>query len=188
MSLGSALSDLRDASAGLDQAVSELVMIVHEDRPAQSQIAMIDHLAEVVSELQGAAVQAAQRVAAISEPRLLAGELWYVDEAVADCAETYWRDLRAFAPVQELRRTAYARGLEWRTWEGSIELSLLRCETPLLHTTNAVRAAWQEVGELLTHYLPHYLPHPPDPAAGASQAPPPSSTDEQPQMSIRRPS
>jgi hypothetical protein len=184
MSLGSALTDLRDASTGLEQAVAELVMIVHEDRPAESGIAMIDHLAETVSELQAAAVQATRRVTAITEPRQLAGQLWYVDEAVADGASTYWRELRAFAPVQELRRTASSRGLEWRTWQRSIELSLLRCEAPLLHTTHAVRAAWQEVGELLTHYLP---PSPPTPTSLRTEPAPPRTTpDEQPQMSTRR--
>jgi hypothetical protein len=177
MSLQSALRDLREATAGFDQAVTELVMIVHEDRPAKSEIAIVDHLAETVSELQADAVLASQRAEAIEDHRHLAGRLWTVDEAIGSCVATYWRDLRSFTPIRELRRTAYSRDLEWRTWQRSLELSMLRCEAPLEHATQAVRAAWQEVGERLDHYLP----------SAPKEAEPDRADDaEQPQMSTRR--
>lgn len=169
MSLGSALIDLGRVTTGLEQAVAELVMIVHEDRPAGSEVAVVDHLAETVSELQAGAVEASQRVGRVRGARMLPDHLAEVDDAVAACATTYWRDLRAFAPLHDLRRTASRRGVEWRTWQQSIELSLLRCETPVLEATRSVRSAWQEVGELLTHYL---IPQ--------------ASTDEQAQLSTRR--
>lgn len=181
MSLSSALHDLEAAASALEDAVAELVMIVHEDRPASSQIAIVDHLAEVVSELQADSVLAGQRLQQLTDPRQLADRLTYVDEAVASCAETYWRELRSFARVSELRRTASSRGVEWRTWQRSLELSLLRCEGPLLRATGAVRSAWQEVGELLAHYLRPATPEP----APVEALPRPHSV-EQPQMSTRR--
>jgi hypothetical protein len=152
--MASALADLRKAATGLGQTVTELVMIVIEDRPSLKVNAFADDLAETVSELQAGAVLAEQRIVAIRDPRRLPDQLWSIDEAVAGCAGTYWRDLRSFTPVRELRRTAANRGNEWRAWQHSVELSLLRCETPLLHATDAVRAAWQEIGELLANYLP----------------------------------
>jgi hypothetical protein len=160
MSLSSALHDLEESTTVLGDAVSELVMIVHEDRPSSSQIAIVDHLAEVVSELQADAVLAAERLRQLTDPRQLADRLPYVDDALAACAETYWRELRAFARVSELRRTAATRGVEWRTWQRSLELSLLRCEAPVLRATAAVRSAWQEIGELLAHYLRPATPEP----------------------------
>lgn len=176
MSLGSAVIDLRNVTSTLEQAVSELVMIAHEDRPVGSEVAIVDHLAETVSELQSAAVLAARHVAEIGGPRALPNHLPDVDEAVAGCSTTYWRDLRSYAVLHDLRRTASRRGVEWRTWQQSIELSLLRCEAPVLQATRSVRSAWQEVGELLTHYLT-----PPGEAAA-----PGAGTDEQAQLSTRR--
>lgn len=176
MSLGSVVIDLHNVTSALDQAVGELVMIVHEDRPAGSEVAIVDHLAETVSELQSSAVLAARRVADVRSSRALPSHLPYVDEAVAGCSTTYWRDLRSFEALHDLRRTASRRGVEWRTWQQSIELSLLRCEAPILQATRTVRSAWQEVGELLTHYL----------TPSVEAAAPGAGTDEQAQLSTRR--
>lgn len=173
MSMGSAVIDLRNVTSALEEAVAELVMISHEDRPAGSEVAVVDRLAETVSELQSAAVEARRQVAEIRGSRMLPAQLPAVEEAVAACSLTYWRDLRSFAPLHDLRRTASRRGVEWRTWQQSIELSLLRCEEPVLQATRTVRSAWQEVGELLTHYL---MP----PVEAVAPAP---DADEQAQLS-----
>lgn len=154
MSMASAIAELKARSAEVAEAVTELVVVVHEDRPASSQIAVVDHLAEVVSELQATAVEVTQIVGGLSEPRQLPAQLEHVDRARATCAVTYWRDLRSYAPIHELRLSASRRDREWRSWERSVEVSLLRCESPITRLGDAIRAAWQEVGELLTHYLP----------------------------------
>lgn len=183
MSMTSALASLRETTADLNQAVAELVMIALEDRPARSEMAIVDRLTETVSELQASAMLAHHRVAAIVDPRALAAGLALVDEAVAACASSYWRDLRAFDPVRELRRTAYSRGLEWRTWQRSLELSAIRCEGPLDRAGQAVRAAWVEVGEHLDGYLPR-LRSPELPPAEPSDV----FTDEASTTNARRPS
>lgn len=154
MSMASAVTDLQARAAEAGQAVGELVVVVHEDRPASSQVAIVDHLAEVVSELQAAAVDVAQLVAAVSEPRQLPAQLPHIDRARTACALVYWRDLRSYVPIHELRLSASRRDREWRSWERSVEVSMQRCEAPIMQLGDAVRAAWQEVGELLTHYLP----------------------------------
>lgn len=152
MSMESAHAELRTRCRDLAQAVTELVTIVHEDRPPGSEVAVIDRLVEVVSELQAAAMRAVEELDNVADSRALPGRLGRVDEAVTECRTTYWRDLASHRPLAALRRAAHEHGREWRTWQRSIELSLARCELALDGAGTAVRAGWQEVGELLTHY------------------------------------
>ncbi len=182
MSLTTALDELRGANSSLAEAVSELVMTVHEDRPLHSEVAVIDNLAEVVSELQASVVQAAAELQDVSDIRQLPNRLPGVDAAIAASGVRYWRDLRSHAAVAELRAAAQRHGVEWRTWQSSLEQSQLRCEEPLLRSAASVRAAWREVGELLSLYLP---------AADATTAPraEPTTADANPRpMTTRRPS
>jgi hypothetical protein len=152
MSLESSHTQLRTRCRDLSQAATELVTIVHEDRPPGSEVAVIDRLVEVVSELQAAAIRATEELDAVADPRALPGRLARIDDAVAECRTTYWCDLASHRPLAAMRRAAHEHGREWRTWQRSIELSLARCELALDGAGTAVRAAWQEVGELLTHY------------------------------------
>ncbi len=154
MSLGTALHDLRVAQVDLRQAVLELTMTVHEDRPLHSGVALIDNFAEVVSEFQGGVAAAGDALEEIPASRLLPAGIGPVDDAVAQSTTRYWRDLRAHDPLARLRLTVRDRGTEWRTWESSVEESLKRCEEPLFLMGASVRAAWREVAELLCLYLP----------------------------------
>ena len=154
MSLSTALSDLQISQTLLRDAVQELVMTVLEDRPRGSEVAAIDHLAEVVSEFQGSVMGAGQELVSISDARGLPLRLADLDAALAAAQTRYWRDLRSHGPVTELRLVSRGRGEEWRTWQISLEQTLLRCEVPLLRAGEAVRHAWREVGELLDLYLP----------------------------------
>jgi len=196
MSLESAQGQLRVRCRELGEAVTELVTIVHEDRPTGSDVAVVDAFTETVSELQSSAMDAAELVDGVPEPRALPARLSRIDEAVAGCAQTYWRDLRAFGPVSELRIAARRGRLEWRTWQRSVEASQLRCELPLLDAQAAVRSAWAEAAELLGLYLPpppamtqtchDQTRHDPDPAtvsavAGTSPTSPSRPTTRRPQ-------
>jgi hypothetical protein len=154
MSLGTALHDLRVAQVDLRQAVLELTMTVHEDRPLHSGVALIDNFAEVVSEFQGGVAAVGDALAAIPGSRQLPASMAAIDASVADSTMRYWRDLRAHDPLARLRLTVLDRGTEWRTWESSVEESLKRCEQPILVMSGTVQAAWCEVAELLCLYLP----------------------------------
>jgi hypothetical protein len=173
MSLSTALHTMRDKVAALNSTVAELVMIVHEDRPTDSELAVVDHLGEVVSELQAGVVEASTELAAIVDTKHLPERLPAIDNALSDCALRYWRDLRRYEARAELRRSARSRGVEWRTWQGSLEASELRCEEPLTGALATVRASWREIGELLCLYLPAPTPvassaSPPTPAGGTN--------------------
>jgi hypothetical protein len=152
MSLESSQAELRTRCRDLAQAVTELVTIVHEDRPHGSEIAVIDALTETVSELQAAAIRADELLAQVEEARSLPSYLASVDGALGQVETTYWRDLVAYRPLVALRRAAHEHGREWLTWQRSIELSLGRCELALTAARTALRSAWSEVSDVLTHY------------------------------------
>lgn len=164
MSMTSALTDLGTALQTLTEAVDELVVTVHEDRPTGSDVAVVDHLVETVSEVQGAVARArtATREAA---PVELARLLPDVDESVDEAVVRYWCDLRAHRPSGHLRRTASERGREWQAWQASVERAQDRCSEPLAAARLAVRRGWQEIGELVSLRL---LPDPGPPAAPES--------------------
>lgn len=174
MTVNLAVRDLRTATTRLAEAVAELVTIAHEDRPAGSQPAVVDHVAEQVSELQGAVVDATRELAAIERPSpsQVVDRMPAVEEALARAALCYWRDLRSYDAAGSLRRAARRDGADWRAWQASVAVSEQRCEQPLLAATAAARAVWLELAELvglwLAHPPPVAVPTPtprPDPAA-----------------------
>ena len=65
MTMSAALQDLRTSTSRLSEAVTELVMIAHEDRPEGSETAAVDAFAEQVSELQASVVLAVHELARI---------------------------------------------------------------------------------------------------------------------------
>jgi hypothetical protein len=176
MSMTTALAELQSANTALQQTIAELVMTVHEDRPCDSDIAAIDALREIVSELQAAAAAAGAEIDSIADVRDLPMVLGRIHEATAECALRYWRDVRAHGALSPLRTAARGRGVEWRTWQGSVEQSELRCEAPLQQSMDSLHTAWREVGELLSLYLKNPTEQPARASASAAS------------MSARRPS
>jgi hypothetical protein len=152
MSLENAVADLRIRCRDLAQAATELVTIVHEDGPSDSRHWVVDQWFEIVSELQAHAVRAQSELDLVADPRTLPARMGRIDEAVAESQLIYWRDLASYRPLALFRRAAREHGTEWRTWQRSVELSLSRCELALNAATASDRAAWREIGELLTHY------------------------------------
>jgi hypothetical protein len=176
MSMTTAFAELQSANSALQQSIAELVMTVHEDRPGDSDIAAVDALCEVVLEVQASAAAAGSVIDSIADVRNLPSALARVHSATSECALRYWRDLRSHGALSRLRTTARRRGIEWRTWQGSVEQSELRCEAPLQRSMESVETAWREVGELLSLYL---LNPTEQPARASASAKP---------MSARRPS
>src|SRR6478609_951885 len=123
MTISLALHDLRDATARLSEAVTELVMIAHEDRPEGSEVAAVDSFAEQVSELQSAVVMAGRVLAAIDGTDQLARRMADVDAAIAAAALRYWRDLRSYDATAAMRQAARRGRADWRSWQVSIEQS-----------------------------------------------------------------
>ena len=150
MSTRSAFDGLHAATSALDSAVAGLTMTTVEDRPVGAELAVVDRLAATVAEVQSSVVLAGQRIAEVLDMGTLPMHLGAIDAAIGASAITFWRDLRSFDAINDLRRATAKRDVEWRAWQQSFELSLLRCEQPLLDATAAVAAAWREIADLLT--------------------------------------
>ena len=161
MTISHALQDLRDSTSRLSEAVTELVMIAHEDRPQGSETAAVDAFAEQVSELQSSVVLAVHELARIEGPARLADRMAFVDRAIATASLRYWRDLRAYDATAAMRQAARRGGPDWRAWQVSIEQSQQRCEQPLIDATSGSRAVWLELAELVSLWLSHAPPTPP---------------------------
>lgn len=177
MTISHALQDLRGSTARLSEAVTELVMIAHEDRPTSSETAAVDAFAEQVSELQSSVVLAGQELADIEGLTRVAERLSLVDQALAAAALRYWRDLRSYDATAALRQAARRGGADWRAWQVSIEQSQQRCEQPLIEATEGARSVWLELAELVSLWLSHAPP-----PGSAAPAPPattalPATTD-----------
>jgi hypothetical protein len=155
MTITLALQQLRDSTGRLSEAVTELVMIAHEDRPQDSEVAAVDHLAEQVSELQSAVITAGRGLAGIEGPAAVAARMPTVDAALAAASLYYWRDLRAYAATAAMRQVARRGAADWRAWQVSIEQSQQRCEQPLEEAAADARAVWLELAELVSLWLSH---------------------------------
>ncbi|MFC4786541.1 hypothetical protein ACT8ZV_18855 [Nocardioides sp. MAHUQ-72] len=177
MTISLALRDLRAATARLSEAVTELVMIAHEDRPDGCEMAAVDHFAEQVSELQSSVVAVSQELAALDGPVPVSRRMPLIDEALAAASQCYWRDLRSYAATAAMRQVARRGGRDWQAWQGSIEQSQQRCEQPLAETAAAARRVWLEVADLVTLWLRHPEPavENTEPGGRATTAPPSSS-------------
>jgi hypothetical protein len=153
MTISLALRDLRDSTRRLSEAVTELVMIAHEDRPAGSDVAAVDQYAELVSELQSEVVAADRHLVGLEGPTALSQRMPLVDAALAATALRYWRDLRSYAAIAAMRQVARRGGPDWRAWQGSVEQSQQRCEQPLLDSLERARQVWLELAELVPLWL-----------------------------------
>lgn len=155
MTISHALQDLRESTDRLSEAVTELVMIAHEDRPDGSDTAAVDAFAEQVSELQASVVLAVHELARIEGPAGIADRMGYVDRAIAAAALRYWRDLRSYDATAAMRQAARRGRQDWRAWQVSVEQSQQRCEQPLIDATTGARAVWLELAELVSIWLSH---------------------------------
>jgi hypothetical protein len=142
MTLPAAVDGLAASIEDLWQSVSELVLTVHEDRPADSDLAAVDELSERVSELQGD-VAAARTLVRAADP--LVPVLPRVAALLDGAGRRYWRDVRGYSAVAALRGAARRRGGDLPAWRGAVEAGALRCEHPFAATATALNACWQEI-------------------------------------------
>ena len=160
MTMSSALQELRASTSRLSEAVTELVMIAHEDRPegSEPEPAAVDAFAEQVSELQASVALAHQELARIDGPLGAAERMAFVDGAIATASRRYWR-LRSYDATATMRQAARRGGQDWRAWQVTVEQSQERCEKPLNDVTDGARAVWGELAQVTSLWLTHPPPH-----------------------------
>ncbi|SEI92523.1 hypothetical protein [Demequina mangrovi] len=152
MSLTSARQEMIEATASLAESVTELVQVI-ELRPESGEIAMVDRLAETVLELQASVADASDVLNAAADVRGIPAILPRVDRDISSAVRRYWLDLRSYDPIADLRAVARERGRELRTWQWSVEQSILRCQPDIERAAASVSAACHEVAELLSLQL-----------------------------------
>jgi hypothetical protein len=134
-------------------AVGELVLITVEDVPGPPGLAVADDLIDSVTGLQGEVAACRELIAAIPA-ELSTRTLAPVHEQLVAAALRYWRSVRAWEPVSELRQGTRSRSAEWTAWADSVLASAARCEAPLLAADASCQAAWTELIEA-TEPVPH---------------------------------
>jgi hypothetical protein len=143
MTLSAAATQLSLALENLWLSVSELALTVQEDRPAASDLAAVDDLAERVSEFQ--AELASARTLLAGDDRALMLALPRIAAHLDASNRRYWRDLRSFTALTALRQAARRRGGELPAWQRIVEAGADRCEKPLADATGALNVCWQEL-------------------------------------------
>jgi len=128
-------------------AVAELVLSTNDDQPEQSDLASAEHVAQLAVEIQARIAGALTPFAAGSTSSIenALREVCDVERLVREANLIYWRDLRAYGPVSELRSSTHRRRGAWPSWWSGVEQSLERCEEPLVAAGQAVGNAWHEL-------------------------------------------
>jgi hypothetical protein len=128
-------------------AVAELVLSTNDDQPEESDLAAAEHVAQLAVEIQARLAEALARFAGTppASTRDALCELRDLERLLREAGLIYWRDLRAYGPVSQLRGSTRRRGGAWPSWWSGVEQSLERCEEPLVAAGQAVGTVWHEL-------------------------------------------
>ena len=147
MTVDDSRAALHRAVRDLWTAVAELVLSTNDDQPEESDLAALEHVAQLAVEIQARLAEALAGLAgaplASSEDALR--ELFDLERLLRQASLIYWRDLRAHGPVSQLRGSTRRRGGAWPSWWSGVEQSLERCEEPLVAAGRAVSTTWHEL-------------------------------------------
>jgi hypothetical protein len=141
MTFTQAHGNLTAAVEDLWRAVGELALTVFEDRPAGCELAVVDDLAERVSELQGDIAAARILLRDNAAVTTLPTVARHLDAA----HRRYWRDTRSYRMALALRRGIRGGNRELHGWRNSVDVGLERCEEPFAATYAVLNTCWQEV-------------------------------------------
>jgi hypothetical protein len=147
MTVDDSRAALHRAVRDLWNAVAELVLSTNDDQPEESDLAAAEQVAQLAVEIQARLAEAlagfAGGLPATVEDALR--ELADLERLLREASLIYWRDLRAYGPVSQLRGSTRRRGGAWPSWWSGVEQSLQRCEEPLVAAGQAVSTVWHEL-------------------------------------------
>jgi hypothetical protein len=150
MSLARDLAGLCVRQRELADHLRQLRVTVCEDRPRGSDLALIDHWADTLDDMQALAREAVlagdrgqQAAAPPAELSRLGQALVLCQEAHQELGERLWADLLAFERMLELRVAARRHGGEWGPWAGSVETALRLCGQEHLLAGQALVGCWR---------------------------------------------
>ena len=147
MTVDDSRTALHRAVRDLWDSVTELVLSTNDDQPEESDLAAAEHVAQLAVEMQARLAEALTGFAGgppVSTEDAFR-ELFDLERLLREASLIYWRDLRAYGPVSQLRGSTRRRRGEWPSWGSGVEQSLERCEEPLVAGGQAVSTAWHEL-------------------------------------------
>jgi hypothetical protein len=128
-------------------AVMELVLSTNDDQPVENDLASAEHVAQLAVEIQARLADALAGFAGepLASTEDVLRELFDLERLLREASLIYWRDLRAYGPVSQLRGSTRRRGGAWPSWWSGVEQSLERCEEPLVAAGHAISTVWHEL-------------------------------------------
>jgi hypothetical protein len=111
---------------------------------------LIDRFENIVTELQGAATELADRLQPLqSSPKASvdAEQLKEIHELVLRMERCYWHELAGYAALGELIRMGHERGRAWQAWTQVVLTATQACSPPLEATHSALIECWSEFAE-----------------------------------------
>ena len=147
MTVDDSRAALQRAVRDLWNAVAELVLSTNDDQPEEGDLAAAEQVAQLAVEIQARLAEALAGFAGgpLASTEGALRELSDLERLLREASLIYWRDLRAYGPVSQLRGSTRRRRGEWPSWWSGVEQSLERCEEPLVAAGLAVGGVWREL-------------------------------------------
>jgi hypothetical protein len=151
MGLEAAFQRLQVELTQLREALSELRVTVMEDCPLDSEVALVDHFADSVTDLLGLVEEALEAIgsaALVQGPSGRAGAtraaLLLTHRRMHRLLQDYRNKLAAYDHIYSLGQLGRERGGEWRSWCNVVKEAIERCATPLDAVHAAIRDCWEQ--------------------------------------------
>ncbi len=165
----------------LREHLSQLILTLVEDKPANGDFALADALAGAAHDLTGILDEA---LTAITDPNRVTDPsrtLMIVNERLNRFSQLFWSYFQSYERLAELNRVGLERDGQWRLWSHAVHQTIEGCRQPLYDAHAALLQCWQEVTEWA---LQNPLP---DQAAGTRPLPLSLTSEEPATVEFRSP-
>lgn len=157
MALDRAFDQLGLHLGALREGLASLRTTVVEDKPLNSDVALVDAFGDAAEDLLGwleeaqlAAAEAGDAARSPADLNAARGALTLCQERYNLIAHRFTSDLVVYERIGELVRLGRVRGGEWRGWSRGVREALEWCRPPIYETNEALFACWREIAERAT--------------------------------------
>jgi hypothetical protein len=147
-----AVTDVYSNVLALHEELNGLRTMIVEDRPLESDLALIDLFGEMIDDLLGrleeaiVAVTEAQRAScAPIDLDIVNRAIGLSQEHLSQVSQRFMFELSSYERMSELWRVGRERGGEWWSWSGAVRAAIGSCQQPLFQAQQAYIRCWQEL-------------------------------------------
>jgi hypothetical protein len=157
MSIEGTFRELHIAVQRMHESLHGLRLILVDDQPPSDGTVLVDQFGYAADDLSGWGEEALQAIAAartvaaediIDFDKLRRG-LTLCHERQNRIARRFISDVDTYERIDQLLRFGKERRGEWTPWSEGVAQTVARCRVPVLDTSEALLAAWQELAERL---------------------------------------